>query len=51
MANVIIKDEDRKKREERILRDFGHNQNSNKEIKEHAEYVAQKTYEILKNQK
>jgi hypothetical protein len=51
MANVIIKDEDRRKREEKILRDFGHNQNSSKEMKEHAEYVAQKTYEVIKKQK
>lgn len=50
MANIIIKDPERKKREEKVLRDFGHRENASKEIREHAEYVAEKTWEVAKKQ-
>lgn len=52
MANVIIKDSERQQRESEILRDFGHSpENASREMREHAEYVAEKTKEVLKNQK
>lgn len=50
MANVIVKNDERKRREQQILRDFGHNSNTaSKEAKEKAEYIAEKTMEIKKN--
>jgi hypothetical protein len=48
MANVIIKSDSRRKREQRILRDFGHNpRTANKETREQAEHVAEKSREAL----
>ena len=48
MANVIIKSERRKQREAQILRDFGHNSRAaSRETREQAEYVAEKTREVL----
>jgi len=50
MANVIIRSEDRKQREEQILRDFGRNsQTASKEDRERAEYIAEKTKEMTRN--
>jgi len=50
MANFIVKNNERKQRENQILRDFGHNsKTATKEAREKAEYIAQKTMEIKKN--
>lgn len=50
MANFIVKNEDRQKRGEQILRDFGRNPNgATKEDREKAEYIAAKTMELQKN--
>ena len=50
MVHVIIKDDDRKQREEQILKEFGCNPNSaTKEDREKAEYIAEKVNELKKN--
>ncbi|MFU0784485.1 MAG: Transcriptional regulator [Thermoanaerobacterium thermosaccharolyticum] len=50
MANFIVKNNERKQRENQILRDFGYNsKTATKEAREKAEYIAQKTMEIKKN--
>jgi len=50
MANFIVKNEDRQKREEQILKDFGYNPNAaTKEEREKAEYIAEKVNELKKN--
>lgn len=48
MANVIIKDSERQAREEKVLRDFGHGENASKEAREHAEHIAEKSWEVIK---
>ncbi len=45
---VIIKSDERKKRQERILRDFGYGRDANAEQKEAAECIAERTHEVLK---
>lgn len=48
MANVIIKSEDNRRRENKILRDFGHNpRTANKATRELAEATARKTTEAI----
>lgn len=50
MANFIVKNEDRQKREEQILKEFGCNPSTaTKEDREKAEYIAEKTIELHKN--
>lgn len=50
MANVIIKSDDRRRRQKQILRDFGRNsQTATKEDRERAEYIAEKVSEMKKN--
>lgn len=47
---IIIKGEERKARENQILKEFGCNPNgATKEQREKAEYIAEKTMEIQKN--
>ena len=47
MANIIIKNTERQQNTEHTLRSFGHNPSTaSKEMREHAEYVAQKSHEI-----
>lgn len=48
MANVIIKSSERQERTDKVLRDFGYGSNASKQTKEHAECVAQKSYEAMK---
>ena len=51
MANVIIRDSERREREEKVLRDFGMpSENASKEMREHAEHVAEKSWELAKKQ-
>lgn len=45
---VIIKSDERKKRQERILRDFGYGKNASAEQKDAAECIAEKSYEAIK---
>jgi hypothetical protein len=45
---VIIKSDERKKRRERILRDFGYGKNASAEQKDAAECIAERTHEVLK---
>lgn len=47
---VIIKSEERKKRQERILKDFGfgYGKNANEEQRDAAECIAEKSYEAIK---
>lgn len=49
MANVIIRSDERRQREEQILKDFGYNPNAAKEEREKAEYIAEKVNELKKN--
>ncbi|ABR48707.1 hypothetical protein Amet_2555 [Alkaliphilus metalliredigens QYMF] len=50
MSNFIVKNNERKQRQEQILKDFGQNSNTaSKEAKEKAEYIAEKTMEIKRN--
>ena len=50
MANFITKNDERKNREEQILKEFGCNPNTaSKEQREKAEYIAEKTRELQKN--
>ena len=50
MANVIIRSDERRQREEQILKDFGYNPNAaTKEKREKAEYIAEKVNELKKN--
>lgn len=47
MANVIIKSSEHQQRVEHTLKSFGHNPSTaSKEMREHAEHVAQKSHEI-----
>jgi len=49
MANVIIKSSERQERTNRVLRDFGHNSSTaNKQTREYAEYIAQRSHEVIK---
>lgn len=45
MANVIIKSEERERRQDKILADFGHGSNASRETMEHAEHLAEKCHE------
>jgi hypothetical protein len=45
---VIIKSDERKKRQERTLRDFGYGKNASAEQKDAAECIAEKCYEAIK---
>lgn len=50
MVHVIIKNDERKRREQQILRDFGYSSNTaSKEAREKAEYIAEKVNELKKN--
>lgn len=50
MAYYVSKSDERKERENKILRDFGCNANTaTKEQREKAEYIAEKTRELQKN--
>lgn len=43
----MTKSDERKQREEKVLKDFGYNlSTASKEIREHAQYVAEKSYEV-----
>lgn len=49
MANVIIKSSERQERANKVLRDFGHSSSTaNKQARECAECVAQRSYEVIK---
>ena len=48
MANVIIKSEDRNLRTNQVLKDFQKQSSTDKVTREQAEYVAEKSYELLK---
>lgn len=49
MANVIIRDEERRGRQDQILRDFGHSEReAGTEAREQAELIAETCYEALK---
>lgn len=49
MANVIIKSSERQEMINKVLKDFGHNSSSaDKQTKEYAECIAQKSYEAMK---
>ncbi len=49
MANVIIRDDKRRARQEQILRDFGCSaKESGQEAREQAELIAEKCYEAVK---
>jgi hypothetical protein len=45
---VMIKSDERKRRQERILRDFGYGKSANAEQKDAAECIAEKSYEAIK---
>ncbi|MEW8997894.1 MAG: hypothetical protein AB2462_08830 [Thermoanaerobacter sp.] len=45
---VIIKSDERKMRQQRILRDFGYGKDANAEQRDAAECVAEKSYEAIK---
>lgn len=48
MANVIIKDDSRRERQEQILRDFGRSpEQAGQEAREQAELIAEKCYEAV----
>lgn len=52
MANIIIKSDERKQREQKVLREFDHNPHkASRETREQAEYVAEKTHEIIQKNK
>lgn len=48
MSSVIIKSDERRQREDKILGDFGYDKRASAEIREHAEHVAEKSHEALK---
>lgn len=49
MANVIIRGEDRRERQEQILRDFGHSPGkAGREAREQAELIAETCHEAVK---
>lgn len=49
MANVIIKDDERRARQQQILKDFGHDpQRANSEAREQAEIIAERCHEVMK---
>lgn len=49
MANIIIKNTERQERTNKVLRDFGYNSsNADKQAREYAECVAQKSHEAVK---
>lgn len=49
MANIILRDEERRERHEQILRDFGHDpQTADREAREQAEIIAETCHEAVK---
>lgn len=49
MAHIIIKSEERRAREEKVLRDFGHDPSrADAQNREYAEEIASRTTEALK---
>ncbi len=48
MANIIIKTDEQKRRENKILHDFGYGHRANKETREYAEATARITTEFMK---
>jgi hypothetical protein len=46
--HVIIKSDERKRRQEKILRDFGYGKNASADKRDAAECIAEKSYEAIK---
>jgi len=51
MANIIIKSDDRRAREHKILNDLGPGKNASLKDREFASCIAEKTYEQMKKMK